>query len=143
MLLTDTGAKVLQPAGAVDPELASNVTIDAISYSTKGDVQLTGRGAAGGTVRLYVDNRNLLDAAVATDGGWSGTLPALDPGVYTLRADQLNAEGRCLSRYETPFQREAPELLAAAADGSRAPRRSPSSPASPSGGSRGTATATA
>jgi nucleoid-associated protein YgaU len=41
-------------------------------------------------------------------------------GVYTLRADQLNAEGRVLSRYETPFQREEPELLAAAAAGGAA-----------------------
>jgi nucleoid-associated protein YgaU len=120
VLISDAGAKVLQPAAAADPALARNITIDAISYSTTGNVQLTGRGTAGSTVRLYVDNGALLDATIGADGTWSGTLPTVAAGVYTLRADQLNAEGRVLSRYETPFQREEPELLAAAAAGGAA-----------------------
>lgn len=114
VLLSDEGAKVLQPAAGGDPAVARNVTIDTITYSTSGDVQLSGRAAAGGVVRVYVDNAPLLDTSIAEDGTWAGTLPAVDAGVYTLRADQLNAEGRVLSRYETPFQREAPDLLAAA-----------------------------
>jgi nucleoid-associated protein YgaU len=43
-------------------------------------------------------------------------LPALAAGVYALRADELGSDGRVLSRYETPFQREAPDVLAAAGD---------------------------
>jgi nucleoid-associated protein YgaU len=115
VLLSDEGAKVLQPAAALDPTVARNVTIDTISYSTTGDVQLAGRASVGGVVRLYVDNAPLLETKIADDGTWSGTLPTVAAGVYTLRADQLNAEGRVLSRYETPFQREAPALLATAA----------------------------
>ncbi len=43
-------------------------------------------------------------------------------GKYRLRADQIDAQGKVLSRYETPFQRESPEVLAAAApDGADAP----------------------
>ncbi len=117
VLLTAEGAKVLQPTTEADPAIARNVTIDTISYSKKGDVQLAGRAAIGGVVRLYVDNAAVLEAQIAKDGTWSGTLPAVDAGVYTLRADQVNAEGRVLSRYETPFQREAPDLLATAAAG--------------------------
>ena len=116
LLLSDGGARVLQGAGGedIDPR---NVTIDAISYSTKGDVQLSGRGQSEGFVRLYLDNEPLMDTEIAPDGTWDGTLPAVAAGQYLLRADQLDAQGEVLSRYETPFQRESPEVLAAAAPG--------------------------
>ena len=116
LLLSEGGARVLQAAGGedIDPR---NVTIDAISYSTKGDVQLSGRGQAQGFVRLYLDNEPLMDTEIAPDGTWDGTLPAVAAGQYLLRADQLDAQGEVLSRYETPFQRESPEVLAAAAPG--------------------------
>jgi nucleoid-associated protein YgaU len=116
LLLSDGGARVLQAAGGedIDPR---NVTIDAISYSTRGDVQLSGRGQSEGFVRLYLDNEPLMDTEIAPDGTWDGTLPAVAAGQYLLRADQLDAQGEVLSRYETPFQRESPEVLAAAAPG--------------------------
>lgn len=121
LLLSDGGVRVLQAAGGedIDPR---NVTIDAISYSTKGDVQLSGRGQSEGFVRLYIDNEPLMDTEIAPDGTWGGTLPAVAAGQYVLRADQLDAQGEVLSRYETPFQRESPEVLAAAApEGADAP----------------------
>lgn len=121
LLLGEGGVRVLQAAGGedIDPR---NVTIDAISYSAGGDVQLTGRGQSGGFVRLYLDNQPLMDTGVAPDGTWGATLPAVAAGKYLLRADQLDAQGKVLSRYETPFQRESPEVLAAAApDGADAP----------------------
>ena len=116
LLISEGGARVLQAAGGeeIDPR---NVTIDAISYSTKGDVQLSGRGQSEGFVRLYLDNEPLMDTEIAPDGTWDGTLPAVEAGQYVLRADQLDAQGEVLSRYETPFQRESPEVLAAAAPG--------------------------
>jgi nucleoid-associated protein YgaU len=121
LLLSEGGARVLQAAGGedIDPR---NVTIDAISYSTAGDVQLSGKGQAQGFVRLYLDNEPLMDTEIAPDGTWDGTLPAVAAGQYLLRADQIDAQGAVLSRYETPFQRESPEVLAAAApDGADAP----------------------
>jgi len=121
LLLSDGGARVLQADGGgdIDPR---NVTIDAISYSTKGDVQLSGRGQSQGFVRLYLDNEPLMDTEIAPDGTWDGTLPAVAAGQYLLRADQIDAQGAVLSRYETPFQRESPDVLAAAApDGADAP----------------------
>jgi nucleoid-associated protein YgaU len=121
LLLSEGGARVLQADGDedIDPR---NVTIDTISYSTKGDVQLSGRGQSEGFVRLYLDNEPLMDTEIAPDGTWGGTLPAVAAGQYLLRADQIDAQGAVLSRYETPFQRESPEVLAAAApDGADAP----------------------
>ncbi|QLQ19119.1 MAG: hypothetical protein HZT43_11250 [Exiguobacterium profundum] len=34
--------------------------------------------------------------------------------MHRLRADQLDGSGKVVSRFETPFKREAPEALAAA-----------------------------
>ena len=45
----------------------------------------------------------------------SVTLDGIAPGLYTLRADQIGADGQVASRFETPFQRETEAALAAAA----------------------------
>jgi nucleoid-associated protein YgaU len=111
ILLTEDGAKVLQAAPSAAATGRAGVSIDTIAYSATGEVMLSGRGAAEDRVRLYLDNRVLLEIAVAADGTWGGTLPAVAAGVYTLRADQLSAQGRVTSRYETPFQREDPGAL--------------------------------
>jgi nucleoid-associated protein YgaU len=37
------------------------------------------------------------------------------PGIYTLRADQIGADGKVTSRFETPFKRETLQALAAVA----------------------------
>ncbi len=121
LLLGDGGVRVLQSAGGADID-PRNVTIDTIAYSAGGDVQLSGRGQSRGFVRLYIDNQPLMDVKIAPDGSWAATLPAVAAGKYRLRADQLDAQGKVLSRYETPFQRESPEVLAAVAtDGADMP----------------------
>ena len=116
LLVTDEGAKVLQSAAEIAPELVANVTIDTITYTEAGAVQLAGRGTAERTVRLYLDNAQVAEAAIAATGDWAVTLSDVAPGVYVLRADQLAAEGKVTSRFETPFKRETVEALAAAAD---------------------------
>ncbi len=120
LLVTDESLRVLQPGPSDVPP--RNITIDAIGYSATGEVQLAGRGPAGSSVRLYLNNEPVLDTRIAEDGTWGGTLNAVLPGIYTLRADQIDASGRVASRYETPFQRETPETLAASvtADGANA-----------------------
>jgi nucleoid-associated protein YgaU len=113
VLVTGDTARVIDaPDPAIDP---AEVVIEAISYSDTGDVMLTGRGAAGQFVRLYVDGRALATVLVAEDGTWVASLRDIAPGIYTLRADQIDASGAVTARFETPFQREAPERVAAAA----------------------------
>jgi len=114
LLVTDEGAKVLQTAESLPADLVANVTIDAITYTAEGAVQLAGRGTAERSVRLYLDNAQVAEAAIGAAGDWAVTLPDVTPGVYTLRADQLDAAGKVTSRFETPFQRETVEALAAA-----------------------------
>jgi nucleoid-associated protein YgaU len=112
VLLSDAeGVRVLQ-SGA--PEVPDNVSVDAISYDAEGEVSLTGRATApGSTVRVYLDNAPVLSAEVGEDGRWRTPLPDVDTGVYTLRVDEIAADGTVASRVETPFQREPVQLILA------------------------------
>lgn len=100
------------------PELPSDepeqVALDTIGYSDTGDVQLTGRAPDGSGVRLYLDNQLVADLPPTEGGDWRGEIEGIDPGVYTLRVDEVNTDGTVLSRVETPFKREPVEALQAA-----------------------------
>ena len=113
VLLADReGVRVLQ-SGGDSPSVQDNVSIDAISYDSEGEVALTGRSTGSTTVRVYLDNRPLLEAPIGEDGGWRADLPAIDTGTYTLRVDELDDAGQVVSRAETPFRREAVEAIRA------------------------------
>ncbi|MDR6307749.1 LysM peptidoglycan-binding domain-containing protein [Pacificitalea manganoxidans] len=120
VLLQDRdGVRLLQPAsppaGTADaPAAPVDLAVDAISYGAAGEVRLDGRGKAGSgdTVLIYLDNALRGDAKLSGDGRWSLELTDVVPGLYTLRADQIGAAGAVTARFETPFQREAPEALA-------------------------------
>jgi hypothetical protein len=121
LLLSDEGAVVLQdPTVAETPAEpaagpAVSVMIDTISYTPDGEVQVGGRGAGGSSLRLYLDNAEKLTLQISDAGTWLATLPDTPPGIYTLRADQLDATGKVISRFETPFKRETLQALAAVA----------------------------
>ena len=95
---------------------ATEVTIDTISYDTEGNVIVAGRGTAGSFVRLYLDDKPVAIVQVGGTGSWSAGLSGIAAAVYRLRVDQIDANGKVLSRAETPFQREAPETVAAVLD---------------------------
>ncbi|WP_372614279.1 LysM peptidoglycan-binding domain-containing protein [Aquicoccus sp.] len=125
LMSDDAGVRVMQPPASdpATPEAMSEVAIDAISYSDAGAVEITGRGrrldaSDGGFVRVYIDNRAVTTSRITADGNWRTDLPDVDTGVYTLRIDQVDEEGKVVSRVETPFKREAPDALAEARDGS-------------------------
>ncbi len=113
LLLSDDGAVVLQEPAQVDLPPMSTVMIDTIAYTPEGEVQVGGRGVAGSGLRIYLDNAEKLTLQIPATGLWSTTLPETAPGVYTLRVDQLDAQGKVTSRFETPFKRETLEALAA------------------------------
>ncbi|QFT80507.1 LysM domain/BON superfamily protein [Roseovarius sp. THAF27] len=114
VLMSDAdGVRVIQPApGDVSPEVMAVVALDAISYSDTGAVELSGRGASDGFVRVYLDNTPVTTSRIAADGSWQSDLPEVDTGVYTLRIDEVDADGNVTSRVETPFKREDEALLA-------------------------------
>jgi len=112
IILSDAqGVSVLQTGGEA-PEVLSAIALDSISYDGSGDVTLSGRGTdAGGFVRVYLNNAPIKTLEIQQDGRWRAPLPNIDTGVYTLRIDEVSAQGDVVSRVETPFKREEPEVL--------------------------------
>ena len=112
LMVDQEGIRLIAP-----PDAPANIVIDTITYDDAGEVQLAGRAGAaadGGYARVYVNNQPILVSPIEPGGGWASALPEVETGVYTLRVDQIDAEGKVVSRFETPFQREAPEAVAAA-----------------------------
>ena len=118
------GVEVLQSATAPPPDVMDKIALDTISYSELGEVQLSGRSQGQSAIRVYLNNKVIADLTADADGRWRGLLNGITPGVYTLRLDELGGEGQVLSRIETPFKREAPEVLVAAPRDT-APRSAP------------------
>lgn len=117
ILLADrTGIELLRPSPAAAERLADTVVIDVISYSEDGSVSLAGRAAAAmeraDRVRVYLNNRPVQTAKISPDGSWRIRLPAVKPGIYTLRVDQVDPAGVVVARFETPFKREDPNEIA-------------------------------
>ncbi len=90
------------------------IVIDTIGYGAGGEVDIAGRGTAGQFARLYLDNSEVTTVGIGADGHWNMHLTEIEPGRYTLRIDQVDGTGKVTSRFETPFQREAPETVVAA-----------------------------
>lgn len=115
ILADKDGVKVVQPAQAEpDPDVQATVSIDAISYTETGQVTVAGRGKPGKFVQIYLNNAVTGGAGIDAGGQWSTVLASINPGIYTLRVDELDAGGKVLSRIEIPFKREAPEKVAKA-----------------------------
>lgn len=106
-----SGVEVLQAPEA--PEVMGDIALDAITYDAAGAVSLSGRGASD-FVRVYLDNRAVTTSRIADDGSWRVALPEVETGVYTLRIDAVETDGRVSSRVETPFLREDRAAIAAA-----------------------------
>ncbi|UZD92462.1 LysM peptidoglycan-binding domain-containing protein [Cognatishimia activa] len=115
IIASKEGAKVIQAPGDQSADVRKIISVDAITYSEEGDVQVAGQAPGGGFVRIYLNNAPRAETGIAEDSSWSVELTEVPAGVYTLRADQVDAEGKVVSRVESPFKREAPAELEAAA----------------------------
>ncbi|MCH2166616.1 MAG: LysM peptidoglycan-binding domain-containing protein [Oceanicola sp.] len=113
LIADDDGVRVLQPANAEASR--AGVTVDAIGYDESGQVTVSGRANPGpppARVRLYLDNAAVAFVQARANGTYDVNLDTVAAGDYTLRVDELNADGEVTSRYEIPFRREAPQRLA-------------------------------
>jgi LysM repeat protein len=110
------GSQVLQTPAPVTPPTSQQptptaaapptvVSVETMDYDHKGQVALGGRSKPGATVQLYLDNILVGRAHSDPDGRWklSPDRP-IDPGVYQLRADQVNETGKVTARAELPVQ---------------------------------------
>lgn len=121
-----TPTQVIQvPAPAEGPP-PGEVQLNVVEYDAAGNIIFSGRAKPGSAVRFYVDNALAGEATAGEEGGWQYTGGAsVAPGEHMLRADQLDAAGKVVSRVELPFFREKGEVAVAA----RTPQ--PETPAQP------------
>jgi len=122
MIADVSGVKIVSkaPASGENPE----ISLDAISYDEEGALTLAGRGVPSGLLRLYLNNAVIGETTTDAMGAWSYDASALEPGVYTLRIDQLNADAsKVLARMETPFKREARSKLQEQLSAAESPAR--------------------
>ena len=122
MIADVSGVKIVSkaPASGENPE----ISLDAISYDEEGALTLAGSGVPSGLLRLYLNNAVIGETTTDALGAWSYDASALEPGVYTLRIDQLNADAsKVLARMETPFKREARSKLQEQLSAAESPAR--------------------
>jgi nucleoid-associated protein YgaU len=106
LLARDGGGagRILQAPGRLSAE--GTLALMTVSYDAAGKILLSGEAPPGVPVRIYVDNRPAAVVVGDAKGTWaSGLDENLEPGTYTLRLDQLDAEGQPVARLETPFTR--------------------------------------
>ena len=85
---------------------AKQLSVDTVDYDYAGRLHISGRGKPGRYVQLYMDNKPISRVEVDENGGWRIKPDSpVAPGLYKLRADEVNAAGKVLARIELPFSR--------------------------------------
>jgi len=88
------------------------LSIDVVDYDTEGRVAMSGKADLNHTVRVYLDNNHVGTAPADENGNWALTIgQPIEPGNYTLRADQLDSSGKVTARVEIPFERARPDQI--------------------------------
>jgi nucleoid-associated protein YgaU len=106
--VTET-AKAPDAATAPEDQTLAGASPSVIDAETgpAGEVALAGRAVGSSGVRVYLNNETLIDADIGPGGQWRAELPDVESGTYTLRVDELDDQGKVISRAETPFLRES------------------------------------
>lgn len=98
---------VLQKPSGV--EGASILSVDTIDYDDTGQMMVSGRGKPDTSIFIYLDNHFTGKALVDKNGGWRVRPDNhIEPGLYTLRTDQIGPDGKVQARISLPFARAAP-----------------------------------
>ncbi len=83
--------------------------IDVIDYDDAGRLSIGGRAPPASTIQLYLNNDLLGRTVAGSEGRWWITPERMvEPNVYTLRADQIDDEGKVVARVAIPFARSEP-----------------------------------
>ena len=98
---------VLQkPAGDAGTTI---LNVDTVDYDENGRLMISGRAEPGTTVFVYLNNAITGKSNVDQSGDWRMRPDnKVTPGLYTLRADQIDVNGKVISRISMPFSRAEP-----------------------------------
>ena len=103
------GSAVLQaPVSGVGIVGGQGLTLDTVEYDETGRFALGGRAKPGSRIAVYLDNGFVGDTHAGNDGEWRIVPEGIvEPGLHSLRVDQLDDESTVMARLETPFSRAA------------------------------------
>ena len=101
------------PAQAAAGGGKSLLKLSVVDYDEAGHLVLSGEASANASVEVYLDNRPLGRAQADADGHWK-LVPEdkIEPGLYTLRLDEIGPTGQVTARIILPFARAKPNELA-------------------------------
>jgi len=113
MVAPDGTTTILQKPGE---ETAVKLTVDAVDYDDDGQLSISGKAEPQAMIQLYLNDRFIGHARTGADSGAGTGAWAMQPddpvapGLYTLRADHVDPNGKVLSRVEFPFSRAMPMM---------------------------------
>jgi nucleoid-associated protein YgaU len=107
LVLSPEGVSVVESGSASDAP-ALPISIDTIAYGAAGEVNLSGKSGLGAKLRIYLNDAPVAEAVADSTGTWSASLADVAAGPHVLRVDEIDATGAVVTRFETPFTREAP-----------------------------------
>jgi nucleoid-associated protein YgaU len=90
------------------------LSVDAVNYDDRGSLSISGSAEPEATIQIYLDNDFIGHATTGPDEGqgsgkWSmNPDDPVKPGLYTLRADQVDNTRKVIQRVEFPFSRAEP-----------------------------------
>ena len=87
------------------PAVQDHLSLETIHYSAAGDVVVAGLAPKNDTVQVYLNNAPHQGGQVGTDGKWQVTLSDVKDGLYDLRVDHIDPEGKVAGRVQSPFKR--------------------------------------
>lgn len=104
-------ADTQEATGEAEPGMP-RLSIDIVDYDEQGRVAMSGKADIDHTVQVYLDNKHVGTAPADENGNWALTIgEPIEPGNYTLRADQLDDGGKVTARVEIPFERAKPDEI--------------------------------
>ena len=102
---------VLQTPSGKAGEKAAGLKVETLDYDDAGRLSISGRASPGALVNLYLDDSHIGGVKSDANGLWRiNPERRITPGLYTLRADEVNAAGKVVARVSMPFSRA--ELIA-------------------------------
>ncbi len=107
----DGSSTVLQKPSGRSP---IKLSVDAVDYDDDGRLSISGSAQPTAIIQLYLDNTFIGHARTGEDKGEGSGIWSMNPddpvkpGLYTLRADQVDNGGKVVQRVEFPFSRAEP-----------------------------------
>ena len=107
----DGSSTVLQKPGG---RSSIKLSVDTVDYDDDGHLSVSGSSDPNAMVQIYLDNKLIGHARASKDKGTGHGLwtmnpdDTIEPGLYTLRADQIGTDGKVIQRIAFPFSRAEP-----------------------------------